>query len=230
MKNDCLPNYISVSFRTNEVYLRDIIDLVSKLTIVKMKYVVPEESDDIRAILEKEVAKYRIKFLACLVVLIPILVLVWIVPYTSPEFLTYAVVVNGIPAYIFLLLFFSSIIQFAFGSSFYVGAYKSVKHGGANMDVLVVLGTTAAWFYGVLTIFIGYGSHYDQEDESMKIHAVHEHGHNFEISATLITVILLGKWMESFSKKQTVDKLSELASLKVTKASMIYERGSNEAE
>jgi cation transport ATPase len=36
-----------------------------------------------------------------------------------------------------------------------MGAYKSVRHGSASMDVLVVLGTTAAWFYGVLLLFIG---------------------------------------------------------------------------
>jgi cation transport ATPase len=48
--------------------------------------------------------------------------------------------------------------------------------------------------------------------------AIQEHAHNFEIASTLITVILLGKFLESVSKKQTVDKLSQLASLKVSKA------------
>ena len=42
------------------------------------------------------------------------------------------------------------------GASFYVGAYKSLKLGSANMDVLVALGTTAAWLYGVILIFVGY--------------------------------------------------------------------------
>ena len=93
-----------------------------------------------------------------------------------------------------------------------------------------------SFFYGVLMIFIGYSEEIDSSGHSgsdhddAKWHAVHEHAHNFEISATLITVILLGKWMESFSKKQTVDKLSELASLKVTKAQLVYKRGSEEEE
>ncbi len=43
----------------------------------------------------------------------------------------------------------------------------------------------------------------------------------FEISSVLITIILLGKFLESISKKKTVDKLSQLASLKVTKANLI---------
>ena len=54
------------------------------------------------------------------------------------------------------------------------------------------------------------------EDQQMMI--IHAMSHNFEVSSTLITVVLLGKLLESFSKKQTVDKLSQLASLKVTKA------------
>lgn len=50
---------------------------------------------------------------------------------------------------------------------------------------------------------------------------VHEHAHNFEISSTLITVILFGKCLEAYTKKQTVDKLTELASLNVTKAVLV---------
>ena len=47
------------------------------------------------------------------------------------------------------------------GAPFYSGAFKSVRNGAANMDVLVVLGTTAAWLYGVILIFMRLG-----EDET----------------------------------------------------------------
>ena len=50
---------------------------------------------------------------------------------------------------------------------------------------------------------------------------VMEHAHNFEISSALITIILLGKYIEQLSKKKTVDKLSQLASLKVSKAYLV---------
>ncbi len=50
---------------------------------------------------------------------------------------------------------------------------------------------------------------------------IEEHAHNFEISTALITIILLGKYLESYSKKKTVDKLSQLASLKVTQAFLL---------
>jgi P-type Cu+ transporter len=41
------------------------------------------------------------------------------------------------------------------GKGFYNSAYKSVKHKSANMDVLIVTGTTAAWLYGIIRIFWG---------------------------------------------------------------------------
>lgn len=47
-------------------------------------------------------------------------------------------------------------MQFGMGAGFYSSAYKSIKHKSANMDVLIVVGTTSAWTYGVLRIIFGY--------------------------------------------------------------------------
>jgi len=125
----------------------------------------------------------------------------WVVPYTAKSFLTNFDLKNGVTLYILIICVLSSIIQFFMGAPFYTGAYKSVRHGSANMDVLVVLGTTAAWLYGVILIFMRFGIE-EEHETPMKGHMrIHEHAHNFEISASLITVILLGKYLESFSKK-----------------------------
>jgi len=160
------------------------------------------------------------------VIEVPILVLMWVIPYTNPHFLTSHEVFNSMPLYIFILLGLSSIIQFGLGLDFYKGALKSIKGCSANMDVLVVLGTTAAWLYGLILIFIGdkaYGTSHNKTVEDHRRHSVHEHAHNFEIASTLIAVILFGKLLESVTKKQTVDKLQQLASLKVTKAILMAE-------
>jgi cation transport ATPase len=66
------------------------------------------------------------------------------------------VLIKGNTFYIFLMFTLATIIQFALGYPFYIGAYKSLKQGSANMDVLVVLGTTSAWIYGIVLIFIGH--------------------------------------------------------------------------
>ncbi len=87
-----------------------------------------------------------------------------------------------------------------------------------------MLGTTAAWLYGIVMIGVGYDEHLAMHDKKMFRMIVQEHSHNFEISSALITIILLGKYIETISKKKTVDKLSQLASLKVTKANLIEMR------
>jgi P-type Cu+ transporter len=92
------------------------------------------------------------------------------------------------------------------------------------MDVLIALGTTSAYLYAVIRICFGYKEH-DMHDKAMFKMMVSDHAHMFEISSALITIILLGKFLETLSKKKTVDKLSELASLRVTKA-ILLEGGS----
>lgn len=91
----------------------------------------------------------------CLVIQLPIWILIWIVAYTNPLFVIKPIIGNVLPVYLLIIILLSTVIQFYLGIPFYLGAYKSVKHGSANMDVLVVLGTTSAWFYGILLLFIG---------------------------------------------------------------------------
>jgi Cu+-exporting ATPase len=105
---------------------------------------------------------------------------------------------------------------------FYTSAYKSVKHKSANMDVLIVVSTSSAWLYGVVLIFVGYTL--DEQRSSKFKMMIHSHVHNWETSSILILIVLLGKYIESYSKMKTVDKLSDLASLKVTKANLLSEK------
>lgn len=221
-----LPCEVKVSHRINGTPLRDIVSIIRDLGYASATYVAEEEKNTIKEVLAQEVRHYKMKFLWALVVEVPILILMWIIPYTNPEFLSSYYVFRGMPLYIFLLLGLASIIQFVLGADFYRGALKSIKNCSANMDVLVVLGTSAAWLYGLILIFIGDHANSESQDESVEQHSrmsVHEHGHNFEIASTLITVILFGKLLESVTKKQTVDKLQQLASLKVSKAMLMKE-------
>lgn len=144
----------------------------------------------------------------------------WIIPYCRPEFLTKFNSLNGVPLFVFLNASFATIIQIFMGASFYINSYKSLRHKSANMDVLIMLGTTSAWGYGIALLFVGYNTK-DINDKDLYHDMVLMHAHNFEISSVLITIILLGKFLESITKKKTVDKLSQLASLKVTKANLI---------
>ena len=69
---------------------------------------------------------------------------------------------------------------------------------------------------------------FEKANDSMKVmeeyhKMIHSNVHNFETSAVLILIVLLGKFIEGFSKKKTIGKLSELASLKVSQANLIFE-------
>ena len=105
-------------------------------------------------------------------------------------------------------------VQFYVGWQFYTGAYKSLKNGGANMDVLVALGTSAAYFYSLYEALKTIGN------------PAYEPHLYFETSAVLITLILFGTYLETRAKSQTTNAISELLNLQAKEARVI--RNGNE--
>ena len=91
-------------------------------------------------------------------------------------------------------------VQFWLGARFYRAGWHAVKAGTGNMDLLVALGTSAA--YG-LSVYLLLSAGHD--------HASHLY---FEASAVVITLILLGKWLESRAKKQTASAIRALQKLR----------------
>ncbi|AQL05245.1 Copper-transporting ATPase RAN1 [Zea mays] len=93
-----------------------------------------------------------------------------------------------------------SIVQFVVGKRFYVAAYRAVRHGSTNMDVLVVLGTTASYAYSVCALLYGAFTGYHPPIY-------------FETSAMIITFVLLGKYLEVLAKGKTSDAIKKLVEL-----------------
>lgn len=106
-------------------------------------------------------------------------------------------------------LLLASMVQFFIGGQFYISAFKALKNYSANMDVLVAIGTSAAYFYslseGIKTI----------GNNSYMPHLY------FETSAVLITLILLGKLFETMAKGRTTIAISKLLSLQAKEATVI---------
>ncbi|MGI6552330.1 MAG: heavy metal translocating P-type ATPase [Bacillota bacterium] len=94
-------------------------------------------------------------------------------------------------------------VQFFAGWPFYRGAYLSLKSGGTNMDVLVALGTSAAYFYSLYSLLSGWEKFY------------------FETAAMLITLILLGKLLEAVAKGKTSEAIKKLIKLQPKTARVI---------
>ncbi|RLN11664.1 copper-transporting ATPase RAN1-like [Panicum miliaceum] len=93
-----------------------------------------------------------------------------------------------------------SIVQFVVGKRFYVAAYRALRHGSTNMDVLVVLGTTASYVYSVCALLYGAFTGYRPPVY-------------FETSAMIITFVLFGKYLEVLAKGKTSDAIKKLVEL-----------------
>ena len=104
----------------------------------------------------------------------------------------------------FLQLFLATPVQFWIGARFYRGAWQSLRHGSANMDVLVALGTSAAWGFSAFVTIAG-------------LHNQHVY---FEGSAAVITLVLLGRIMESRAKARAAGALESLIRLQPRYASI----------
>ncbi|WP_255989241.1 heavy metal translocating P-type ATPase [Chitinolyticbacter albus] len=91
----------------------------------------------------------------------------------------------------------ATLVQFTVGLRFYRGAWHALRGGAANMDVLIALGTTMAWGYSSVVT-------------ALDLH--HQHVY-FEASAAVITLVLLGKWLEARAKGKTAGAIAELLAL-----------------
>lgn len=104
----------------------------------------------------------------------------------------------------------ATIVQFYIGAPFYSGAYRALSNKSANMDVLVALGTSAAYFYSIagMVVALSTGAQPDLY---------------FETSAILITLILVGKLFESLAKGRTTDAIKKMLNLQAKEATVLRE-------
>ncbi|KAF8091338.1 hypothetical protein N665_0448s0051 [Sinapis alba] len=103
-----------------------------------------------------------------------------------------------------------SIIQFVIGKRFYVAAWRALRNGSTNMDVLVALGTSASYFYSVGALLYGAVTGFWSPTY-------------FDASAMLITFVLLGKYLESLAKGKTSDAMKKLVQLTPATAVLLTE-------
>ncbi|RYL93125.1 copper-translocating P-type ATPase [Sporolactobacillus sp. THM7-4] len=106
-------------------------------------------------------------------------------------------------------LVLAGIVQFYIGWPFYHGATRALMNKSANMDVLVALGTSAAYFYSVVQTFL------------YQFASLAEPALYFETSSILITLVLLGKYLEARAKRQTTTAITKLMDLQAKEATLI---------
>ncbi|HEY8419033.1 MAG TPA: heavy metal translocating P-type ATPase [Clostridia bacterium] len=163
--------------------------------------------DKKRAIERREYKKLFFRFLISAVFSVPLLAAMFVHMSSVGHYLNK-------PVFLYLQLAFASIVQFGTGITFYIGAFKSIKNRSLNMDVLVALGTTAAYVLSLynMIIYLARGHH-----GGVDLY--------FESSAIIITLVFLGKFLEHRAKSKTSDALKQLLSFQAKSARVLTSQG-----
>ncbi|MDN7247153.1 heavy metal translocating P-type ATPase [Planococcus shenhongbingii] len=190
----------TIEFNPSEVSIGDIITKVEKLG-----YGAHQQQEDVERVdyREKAIQDQKRKFIISAILSLPLL---WtMVGHFSFTTFLYVPEILMNPWFQMLL---ATPVQFYIGKQFYVGAYKALRNGSANMDVLVVLGTSAAYFYSVYQAIVTAGTHHGAELY-------------FETSAVLITLIILGKLFEAKAKGRSSEAIKKLMGLQAKTAAVL---------
>jgi Cu+-exporting ATPase len=144
---------------------------------------------------EAEVKEFRRRFLLALVLSLPVwLAMIPMLP---------AALGLSHRALTFILLIFATPVMFYSGAPFFAGAFRAARHLSTNMDTLVALGTSAAYFYSVwVTFFPGAVA------AAGRAPAVY-----YDTAVMIITFILLGRWLEARSRGRASEALRRLFAL-----------------
>jgi Cu+-exporting ATPase len=154
------------------------------------------ETPGVESRVDPEVRAFRNRFLVALLLNIPIFLLSMVHPLPhwlglSPQTLNY------------ILLLLTTPVMIYCGAPFFSGAWKAARHGTTDMNTLISLGTSAAYFYSLaVTIWPG-------------VFATHQLGLEvyYDTSAMIITFILLGRWLEAKARGRASEAIGRLMAL-----------------
>ncbi|PFE07362.1 heavy metal translocating P-type ATPase [Bacillus cereus] len=192
----------TVDFNPDEIHVNEM-----KSAITKLGYKLEVKSDEQDGSTDhrlQEIERQKKKFIISFILSFPLLwAMVSHFSFTSFIYLP-DMLMNP-----WVQLALATPVQFIIGGQFYVGAYKALRNKSANMDVLVALGTSAAYFYSVYLSIQSIGSSEHMTDLY------------FETSAVLITLIILGKLFEAKAKGRSSEAIKKLMGLQAKTATVV---------
>ncbi|OGE48446.1 hypothetical protein PENARI_c028G12446 [Penicillium arizonense] len=195
---------IAISFDPSIIGIRSVVDVIEAAGYNALMV----DSDDTNAQLQslsktKEIQEWRRAFITSASFAVPVFLISMILPMYLPglDFGGFELM-PGLYLGDLICLCLTIPVQFGIGRRFYVTSFKSLKHRSPTMDVLVMLGTSAAFFYSCFTMTLALCSIDHKRPSTV-----------FDTSTMLITFITLGRWLENRAKGQTSAALSRLMSL-----------------
>ncbi|KAJ0049580.1 hypothetical protein Pint_15187 [Pistacia integerrima] len=193
---------ISLSYKSDMTGPRTFIKVIESTGSGRFKARIFPEGEGRETHKREEIKQYYRSFMWSLVFTIPVFL-------TSMIFMYIPGIKHGLDTKIVNMLTIGEMlrwvlatpVQFIIGRRFYTGSYKALRHGSPNMDVLIALGTNAAYFYSVYTVLRAATSP-DFEGTDF-----------FETSSMLISFILLGKYLEVLARGKTSEAIAKLMDL-----------------
>lgn len=151
----------------------------------------------------REISEWRSAFRTSLFFAIPVFVISMILPAFFPKLDPGRIeLMPGLRLGDIICIILTVPVQFGIGRRFYLSAYRSVKHGSPTMDVLVILGTSSAFFFSLFSMIVSILWPPHTKPSTI-----------FDTSTMLITFITFGRYLENQAKGQTSKALSRLMSL-----------------
>ncbi|XP_077869327.1 copper-transporting ATPase 2-like [Saccoglossus kowalevskii] len=155
---------------------------------------------------KQTIRKWRNSFLISLCFGVPVIVIMLYFMITGNHILVFP----GMSLENLLLFLCATPVQFIGGRYFYINAYKALKHGSTNMDVLIMLATSIAYLYSCIVVLIAIGQQLNYSPMTF-----------FDTPPMLLVFISLGRWLEHIAKARTSDALTKLLSLQATNATLV---------
>ncbi|KAG1355064.1 Copper-transporting ATPase HMA5 [Cocos nucifera] len=207
---DPVLHKISVAYKSDQTGPRNFIEIIGSTGSGRLRASIYPEGGGRELHKREEIKQYYRSFLWSLVFTIPVFLTSMVFMYIPG--IKYGLdkkVVNMLSIGELLRWILSTPVQFIIGRRFYTGAYKALRHGSANMDVLVALGTNAAYFYSLYSVLRAATSQNFKGTDF------------FETSSMLISFILLGKYLEILAKGKTSEAIAKLMDLAPETATLL---------
>ena len=195
---------VSVEYNQSQISLQRIKEVIQKVgyDVIDQEGGVEDAEQKER---DREIRSLKNKLIFSAAITIPVII------YSNSRFLPFTLPTLPLDNFVpFLLLVLSTPVHFIVGHSFFVGAYKALRNRNPNMDVLVAMGTSAAYFYSVYVTFSGVGQLY------------------YTTAVSLMTFLILGRLLEATAKGRTSAAIRKLMGLQAKTARVI--RDGNEIE
>ena len=201
----------SVIFDENQATIENLIEAIKKAGYTA-SLVNEKDTEFDRKKREREIGDLWKKFIFSLILSLPMLYFMLL------DFFRWLPGNNVFPPYVGIISLILTIpIQFIIGAGFYKGMWSSLKMKTFNMDSLIAIGTSTAFFYSLIN-FIVYAI---QKVSIIGLDGMKIPDLYFETAAFLITFVILGKWLEARAKGKTSDAIKKLMGLQAKTARVI---------